>query len=107
MGGAIIAESPAPSSLRAQYRRMAQGFAQGDHICGLYETEEEQLAIAARYIAEGLQRGERCLFVGRSPALIQRFRMTLGKLGVDVSNMVQQGALIEATNAEAHLAGGH
>jgi len=86
---------------------MAQGFAQGDHICALYETEEEQLAIAARYVAEGLRRGERCLFVGRSPALIQRFRLTLGKLGVDVSNMVQQRALIEATNAEAHLAGGH
>src|SRR5688572_16093650 len=34
-------------------------FSQGAHICALYETEDEQLSIAAVYIADGLRQGER------------------------------------------------
>jgi len=45
---------------------MSKEFAQGDHICAFYESEEELLAIAAVYVADGLRKDERCLFVGRS-----------------------------------------
>lgn len=85
---------------------MPNGFRRGDHICALYETEEEQLAISAAYVADGLRRGERCFYVARSPAALGRFRSALRELDVDAGAMVRLGALIEATSAEAHLAGG-
>jgi hypothetical protein len=36
-------------------------FRQGEHICAVYDTEAEQLAIAAEYLADGLRAGERVL----------------------------------------------
>ena len=34
--------------------RMAHAFRQGDHICSIYDTEEEQLTTAAAYLADGI-----------------------------------------------------
>lgn len=78
----------------------------GDHICALFETEDEQIAIAAHYVGDGLRRGERCLYVAASPAALTRFRAALDALGVDSSEAFRRGALILATSDEAHLAGG-
>lgn len=36
---------------------------EGDHVCTLFLSPEEQLVAAAEYIREGLARGERCLYV--------------------------------------------
>lgn len=85
---------------------MVNGVRQGDHICALFETEEEQLAIAAGYVADGLRRGERCLYVAASTPALKRFRDVLEALGFDTASAVKRGALVEATSADAHLAGG-
>jgi two-component system, chemotaxis family, sensor kinase Cph1 len=86
--------------------RMANGVKQGDHICALFQTEEEQLSIAAGYVADGLRRGERCLYVTESAAGLERFREVLEALGVDTAAALKRGALVQATSAETHLAGG-
>jgi hypothetical protein len=85
---------------------MPNSFRQGEHICALYETEAEQLAVAAEYLADGLRAGERAFYVAGSEAALTRFRAALNKEGINVPNMVKRGALVEATQAEAHLAGG-
>src|SRR5262245_35584795 len=85
---------------------MANSFRQGEHICALYETEGEQLAVAAEYLADGFRTGGRALYVADSEAALDRFRAALNKQGINVPNMVKRGALVEATHAEAHLAGG-
>ena len=85
---------------------MSTVFRQGDHICALYETEDEQLAIATEYLADGLRRGERCFYVAASRAALSRFRAALIAIGIDAQAMVKRRALIEATNAEAHLVDG-
>ena len=85
---------------------MLRQYAQGDHVCALYETEKEMLAISARYVAEGLQAGERCLFVAGSPDVLTRFRAALDALGLNSTDQLKRGALVLATNTEAHLAGG-
>ena len=36
-------------------------YQQGDHVCTLFTTPEEQLQAAVEYISGGLSRGERCL----------------------------------------------
>jgi len=36
---------------------------QGDHVCPIYESIEEQMASAVPFTKEGLARDERCLYV--------------------------------------------
>ena len=81
-------------------------YRQGEHICSLYETEEEQLAVAADYLADGLRAGERVFYVAESQEAIQRFRDALKAVGIDAAARAQRGALVESTHAEAHLANG-
>jgi hypothetical protein len=78
----------------------------GGHICALFETEDEQIAIAADYLAAGLRRGERCLYAAASPAALARFRAALEARGVDAARAFRRGALVLTTNDEVHLAGG-
>ena len=74
---------------------VANTYKQGEHICSIYDTEAEQLAIAAEYLSDGLRNGERCLYAAASRAA-----------DINASDAVRRGALIELTHAEAHLAGG-
>lgn len=86
---------------------MSSRFRQGEHICALYDGEDEQIAIAVDYLADGLRRGERCLYVAQSRAALTRFCGALTEDGVDAADALQRGALHQATHAEAHLEGGH
>jgi hypothetical protein len=85
---------------------MAHGFRQGEHICSLYDTEEEQLATAAAYLADGISLGERALYIGANRDAVRRFRAALGAAGLDAGALVERGALIELTHEEAYFADG-
>src|SRR5687767_15588274 len=71
------------------------------------DTPEEQLAIAACYIADGLQRDERCLYVAASDDSLDCFRTSLRALGVDVDATERSTALLLRTSDQAHLQDGH
>ena len=86
---------------------MAHPFSQGDHICAVYETDDDYFAITADYVSDGLRRGERCLYVPQSIAGLARFHIALAGSGIDVDDMLERRALVEASHAEAHLQGGH
>ena len=78
---------------------------QGDHVCTLFTTPEEQLAAAVEYIGAGLDRGERCLYVCCEHGEPE-FRAALKKAGIDVTFEEERGALVLLTKDEAHLKGG-
>jgi len=80
-------------------------YKQGDHVCTLYSTREEQMAAAVEYIRGGLSRGERCLYVcgEHTP---DEFRAGLREAGIDVEAEEARGALILITKHEGHLKGG-
>lgn len=86
---------------------MPNAFKQGDHICALYESEHQQLSIAAAYVADGLTHAERCYYVGHSHLALARFRESLAREGIDVADAVKGRALILATHHDAHLIHGH
>ena len=67
-------------------------YQQGDHVCTLFTTPEEQLQAAAEYISGGLGRGERCLYICGEHA-IPEFREALKKAGIIVDSEEQRGAL--------------
>jgi hypothetical protein len=84
----------------------AGGFRQGQHICSLYETVEQQLAVAVGYIAEGLRQRERCLYVASSTAGLDEFRQRLRGLDLEPEAAEGEGALVLRTSERAHLHGG-
>ena len=80
-------------------------YQQGDHVCTLFSSPHEQLAAATDYIKQGLERGERCLYVcgEQTP---QEFRAALHRAGIDVDIEEGRGALILLTKETGHLKGG-
>ena len=81
-------------------------YQQGDHVCTLFLSPEEQLAAAVEYIRGGLGRGERCLYVcgEHSPSKLGE---ALQGAGIDVAKETKRGALLLITKEDAHLQGGH
>jgi hypothetical protein len=78
---------------------------QGDHVCVLYSSADEQLVAAIDYIRQGLERGERCLYVvGEHDP--DTFRAALVAAGIDVPTLEGRGALVLITKHEGHLRGG-
>ena len=80
-------------------------YQQGDHICTLYSTRDEQLVAAIEYLRGGLSRGERCLYVccEHTP---DEFRAGLREAGIDVDTEEARGALLLLTKHDGHLKGG-
>jgi hypothetical protein len=82
-------------------------FLQGQHICSVYDSRDEQLRVAVAFISEGLQVGERCLYVASTDADLDAFRALLSSGGVETSVAEASGALLLRTSAEAHLQSGY
>ena len=87
-------------------RQSLTGFRQGDHICVLYEDKEEQVRIAAAFIADGLRRGERSIYAADSAPALQLFRSALDGAGIDVGYEEERRSLILLTKDMAHVTGG-
>ena len=81
-------------------------FQQGQHVCAVYETRDEQLAVAAAYVADGLLMGERCLYASGSSHDLEDFRSILQAVGVDASGEERRKSLILLTSDQAHLRDG-
>jgi two-component system, sensor histidine kinase PdtaS len=78
---------------------------EGDHVCTLYSSPEEQLQAAIEYIRGGLSRGERCLYVCCEHTL-DEFRASLKREGIDVEAEEARGALLLLTKHDGHLKSG-
>jgi PAS domain S-box-containing protein len=74
----------------------------GDHLCLIYESRAEQLAIAAAFTKAGLERGERCLYIADegSPDEIVA---ALAAAQIDVARERQRGALLLLTTKDTYL----
>jgi hypothetical protein len=85
---------------------MPDAYRQGEHICSIHESADEQVATAADYLADGLRAGARALYVGESEAAFDRLRAALDGAGIDAAVAEKVGALLLRTHAEAHLQDG-
>ena len=80
-------------------------YQQGDHVCTLYETPQQQLSAATEYIRGGIARNERCLYVcveHDKPT----FRRALQQAGIEVGPHEKRGSLVLVDKHEGHLEGG-
>lgn len=80
-------------------------YQQGDHVCTLFSSQNEQLSAAIEYIRQGLERRERCLYVcgEQTP---DDFRAALRNADIAVDREEARGALVLLTKETGHLKGG-
>ncbi|MDE2293206.1 MAG: MEDS domain-containing protein, partial [Elusimicrobia bacterium] len=76
----------------------------GDHCCLLFSSPEQQARITAPFLAAGLERDERCVFVGDA-ASVEAVRGGLKDAGVAVDREADRGRLA-LTSAQDYLDGG-
>ncbi len=75
------------------------------HLLHLFVTPEEQASVAARFVSDGLARGERCAYIGpaASRAMVAA---ALATRGVDPAAHGERGALALLDDAETYLVDG-
>lgn len=78
---------------------------QGDHLCPIHDNLEEQTASAVAFIAAGLRRGERTLYVANDSPLEELVRR-FAALGVNVAQETEKGSLKILTKHDVYLRGG-
>jgi len=74
----------------------------GDHAALFYRTEEEQLHIVIPFMAIGLERNERCLYIAEDHTPSEIYRK-LEEFGVDVHHARENGSLNVVTKHETYL----
>lgn len=77
-----------------------------DHLCLIYETQEEQFAVVVSFMKIGLERGEKCVYIvddNTSEAVINEMKTS----GIDVQAMVQFGKLAILSKQDAYLQQGY
>src|ERR1700730_8736448 len=77
-----------------------------DHICLIYESQEEQLAMPVPSIRMGLDRGEKCIFVAPEKTGSDVIE-ALHAIGIDVDEAVNSGRLAVASQEDTYLRNGH
>ena len=72
---------------------LTSGLGLHEHLCLIYDTQEEQFAAALPFLRAGLERRERCLYIAGED-LAATVLHALRKGGTDVDHFLRSGALI-------------
>ncbi|RPI18589.1 MAG: hypothetical protein EHM65_02080, partial [Acidobacteriales bacterium] len=76
-----------------------------DHLCSVYDTREEQFAVTMPFIAIGLERHEKCIYIAESDGL-DSTRKAMRASGIDVVQAEKSGALTLTTKEQTYLGRG-
>ncbi|HEX9455692.1 MAG TPA: sigma 54-interacting transcriptional regulator [Candidatus Binatia bacterium] len=90
--------APQKSSLIAALEQLGHH----DHLCSIYNSEEEHFAIASPFIRIGLERNEKCLYIVDDDT-IDAVGKALQTEGIDVERAIAAGTLVLATKEETYL----
>jgi chemotaxis family two-component system sensor kinase Cph1 len=73
-----------------------------DHLCSIYENQEEQFSVAIPFIHIGLDRGEKCIYVA-DDGTEDVVREAMHAEGIDVERAVASRALVLTTKEQTYL----
>jgi hypothetical protein len=79
---------------------------QGDHVCLIYDDPEDQLAAATAFVAVGLARQERCLYIADDRTTAEVIDAMIAA-GIDVGRRLEAGSVEFLTKRESYLRRGH
>ena len=77
----------------------------GDHICSVYESDEQLVSTAAAFLADGLTRNERCWYVPSADET-GAIRAAMEHRGVDVAAQSRRSALHLFDSNDTYIRGG-
>lgn len=77
-----------------------------DHLCSIYETQEEQFAVAIPFIRIGLERGEKCIYIADAHNLEDVREARRAEVG-DLEPAMRSGALELLTKEDAYMKRGY
>jgi chemotaxis family two-component system sensor kinase Cph1 len=77
-----------------------------EHLCVIYDTREQQSAVAVPFLSLGLERGEKCMYVAdenTTSDILEDMRAQ----GIEVDAAVEKGMLAMAGIGQAYLKRGY
>ncbi|MBS3917807.1 MAG: PAS domain S-box protein [Deltaproteobacteria bacterium] len=83
------------------FTRMLETLKPHDHLCLIYESQEEWRAAAAPFISIGLKQGEKCIYIVDT-STAEEIRKYLLEEGVDVASAEKSGQLSILHETEAY-----
>lgn len=87
--------------MNASFTQMLEAMQPHDHLCLIYESQEEWQAAVVPFIALGLGRGEKCIYVADAHTA-DEIRECLRQQGVDVTAVENAGQLTILHETEAY-----
>src|SRR5437899_11399482 len=73
-----------------------------DHLCSIYDSQEEHFAVAILFIRIGLDRGEKCVYIA-DEGTEDNVREAMHAQGIDVERAVASRALVLTTKEQTYL----
>jgi signal transduction histidine kinase len=83
--------------------KLTCGLSLHEHLCLIYDTEEQQLAAALPYLKAGIEQREKCLYIEADENTAATIQDALCKAGTDVDGCLRSGALIIIGKQETYL----
>ena len=78
-----------------------------NHLCVIYETQEERFAAAVPFLQAGLERGEKCLYIASDDNAASGVLEATRAQGVNVEAAIKSGTLTVNTENEPYLKRGY
>ncbi|WP_255171127.1 MEDS domain-containing protein [Natrononativus amylolyticus] len=76
-----------------------------DHLALIYESRDEQFAAVVPYIRQGLEQGERCVYITHETSR-EEVTQAMHEGGIDVDDALESGALSIHTEQDTYLRSG-
>ncbi|HVL49525.1 MAG TPA: MEDS domain-containing protein [Candidatus Thermoplasmatota archaeon] len=94
-----------PGPRRGAEAEMELAVAPHDHLCLVYASTEDQLAAVVPYVKDGLEKGERCIYVA-DDRTVSEIDAALVRAGIDVAAAERSGSLVMASKTDAYIRDG-
>jgi signal transduction histidine kinase len=107
----LVPGASAPEALRVagetvgDLSQQLHGLHQGDHVCLIYDSFEEQMEAMVPFFQDGLSRGERCGYIVDERDA-EEVTAALARGGIDMEAALERGAFLFLTKREAYLRSG-
>jgi MEDS: MEthanogen/methylotroph, DcmR Sensory domain len=89
-------------STGAQLSSALERFGPHDHLCSIYENQQDHFTVAVPFIRIGLERHEKCLYITDHQSM-EGVRTAMLAGGIDVAEALASGALILATKDSTYM----
>jgi PAS domain S-box-containing protein len=95
-----------PAKNRKNHLRSISDLEPGDHLCCLYETAAERRSLLVSFIRQGIERGEKILYIQTGDEDDDEIWSHLSAQGIDIQALFDSGALDTASLDETYLKDG-